>query len=64
MIHTAKPTVFGDSGAGHLQRDVSWYGTLALLAVSLALLASLFFSGCSHERIYEARSVHTWSQMR
>ncbi len=47
MIHTTRSTGFADIASRSDDRDLSWYGTLGVLAACLAALATLFFSGCS-----------------
>jgi hypothetical protein len=47
MIDTLKPVASAPCTGRSVERDLSWYGTVALVAVSLVLLASLFFAGCS-----------------
>ncbi len=47
MIITTKSMTFAHSVARRGDRDLSWYGTLGVLAACLGVLATLFFSGCS-----------------
>jgi hypothetical protein len=47
MIGMPKLTTFLNPALERIERDVSWYGTLACLAACLILLALAFVSGCS-----------------
>jgi hypothetical protein len=45
MFNMSKATAFPGSLVGQIERDASWYGTLAMLAASVGLLATFFFVG-------------------
>ncbi len=44
MFSTIKSSVFAAPSAWFVDRDTSWYGTLGVLAASLGVLATCFFS--------------------
>jgi hypothetical protein len=54
MIHMTKSTVFSDPMFRWGRHDVSWYGTLGVVAACLGVLATLFFSGCSGSAVAHA----------
>jgi hypothetical protein len=47
MMSTMKSTTIGHPGARSAEHDLTWYGSLAVLAACLGVLATVFFTGCS-----------------
>jgi hypothetical protein len=45
MIGTTQTSAFGYSRPAQGGRDVSWYGTLGVLAASIGVLVAAFFGG-------------------
>jgi len=47
MFGTTKTTVLGEPIPDLIPRDASWYGSFWVVVACLAVLATLFFGGCS-----------------